>query len=291
MSQQKSFAVIGGDMRQIFLANSLADDNMSVTAYGFDEGTQHLRVKPSLSLADAIKNAGIIILPLPALSEAGIINTPFFSGKIEACELLESMNKNQILLGGKIETSLKTLADIHNVYSVDYFLREELTVLNAIPTAEGGISIALSEMPTTLCGSRCLVTGFGRIGKVLAKMLDGIGAKVCVAARKPEAFAWVDVYGYEKCRTNEIEKRAGSFDVIFNTVPARLFDERTLKNVRSDCLIIDLASKPGGVDFEAAKNLGVKVIWALSLPGRVAPISAGVIIKQTILNICTELGV
>ena len=61
MSQQKSFAVIGGDMRQIFLANSLADDNMSVTAYGFDEGTQHLRVKPSLSLADAIKNAGIII--------------------------------------------------------------------------------------------------------------------------------------------------------------------------------------------------------------------------------------
>ena len=47
----------------------------------------------------------------------------------------------------------------------------------------------------------------------------------------------------------------------------------------------------GGVDFEAAKEAGVKVIWALSLPGKTAPITAGKIIKDTILNILNELEV
>lgn len=61
--------------------------------------------------------------------------------------------------------------------------------------------------------------------------------------------------------------------------------------MRDDALVIDLASKPGGVDLNAAKEYGVKTVWALSLPGRVAPISAGDIIKQTVLNICAELGV
>ena len=53
--------------------------------------------------------------------------------------------------------------------------------------------------------------------------------------------------------------------------------------------MIDLASKPGGIDFDAARELGVNTIWALSLPGKVAPISAGQIICDTIHNILTEM--
>lgn len=47
----------------------------------------------------------------------------------------------------------------------------------------------------------------------------------------------------------------------------------------------------GGVDFDAAKEIGVKVIWALSLPGKVAPVTSGMIIKDTITNIINEMGV
>lgn len=53
-----------------------------------------------------------------------------------------------------------------------------MAVLNAIPTAEGAIQIAMEEMPVTIHGSKALVLGFGRVGKTLAKMLDGIGAKL-----------------------------------------------------------------------------------------------------------------
>ena len=60
--------------------------------------------------------------------------------------------------------------------------------------------------------------------------------------------------------------------------------------LKKGSLLIDLASKPGGVDIEEAGNAGVKTIWALSLPGKVAPISSGEIIARTILNILEERG-
>ena len=54
--------------------------------------------------------------------------------------------------------------------------------------------------------------------------------------------------------------------------------------MQSDALILDLASKPGGVDWDAAQALGRRVVWALSLPGKTAPFTAGEIIAKTILH-------
>ena len=81
------------------------------------------------------------------------------------------------------------------------------------------------------------------------------------------------------------------YDLVVNTVPARVLSEKELRDLKPGCLVIDLASKPGGVDFEAATRLGVRAIWALSLPGKVAPVSAGRAIKNTIYNMLSELGV
>lgn len=291
MAQCRNFAVIGGDMRQVRLANSLADDGENVKVFAFDDDTPNLRLKSEQILDDALVGSDVVILPLPALAETQYINTPFCKDKTDIKTLIEKMDKRQILMGGKLDEYVREIAKNNGIRCVDYFEREELTVLNALATAEGGIAIAMNEMPTMLCMSRCLVTGFGRIGKLICKMLDGIGANVCACARSNEAFAWIDAFGYEKKHINELGSIVGEFDVIFNTVPHKIFDETVIKNIRSDTLVIDLASKPGGLDFEAAKKYNVKAIWALSLPGRSAPISAGDIIKQTIINICTEMGV
>ncbi|MBR6106431.1 MAG: hypothetical protein IKQ39_00320 [Oscillospiraceae bacterium] len=43
-----------------------------------------------------------------------------------------------------------------------------------------------------------------------------------------------------------------------------------------------------GVDFEAASALGVQVIWALSLPGKMSPVSAGEIVARTVRELRTE---
>lgn len=169
----------------------------------------------------------------------------------------------------------------------DYFRREELAISNAVPTAEGAIQLAMEELPITISGARCLITGYGRVAGVLARLLVALGADVTVAARKFSALASAGTQG---CSGIELEHLAdaGDFDVIFNTVPVLLFSREILKNMDKNTLVIDLASKPGGVDFAAAAELQIKTIWALSLPGRVAPKSAGSIIKATILNMVKE---
>ena len=107
-------------------------------------------------------------------------------------------------------------------------------------------------------------------------------------ARKYADLALIEGHGYEPLSMSEAKARLDEFDIIFNTIPALVLDGNSLIKVRDDALIIDLASKPGGVDFDLAKELGKKVIWALSLPGRVAPVTAGIIIKDTITNMIDE---
>jgi len=80
-------------------------------------------------------------------------------------------------------------------------------------------------------------------------------------------------------------------DIVFNTVPAMVLDRDLLFKLNKEALIIDLASKPGGVDFLAAEELGIKTIHALGLPGKTAPVSAARIIKDTIYNILEERGI
>ena len=131
--------------------------------------------------------------------------------------------------------------------------------------------------------------GFGRIGKVLAKMLDGIGAKVYCEARKNEDIAWIKAYGYEPIHLNNLNEHLNEFDIIISTIPFQVLDKERLELVRKDVVIIDLASNPGGVDRKVAKEKDLKLIWALSLPGKVAPTTSAEFIKDTIYNIVKEI--
>lgn len=152
------------------------------------------------------------------------------------------------------------------------------------------MQIALEEMPITLHGASCLVIGNGRIGKTLSRMLCCMGANVTVSARKNEDFALIYSSGMQSIDTRNLEGKLEKFDLIVNTVPVTILNRALLAQIREDCLIIDLASKPGGMDFDSAQEMGKKVIWALSLPGKVAPYTSAIAIRETIYNILREEG-
>ena len=153
------------------------------------------------------------------------------------------------------------------------------------------MQLAMEELPVTLHGARVLVLGFGRVGKLTAHRLSALGAKVSVAARKWSDLAWAEAYGYAPEHLEGLDECLCAYDLVVNTVPARVLDAARLVQLEPGCLVIDLASRPGGVDMEAAAALGVRVIWALSLPGKVAPVTAGKILRDTICHILCELGV
>jgi dipicolinate synthase subunit A len=133
-----------------------------------------------------------------------------------------------------------------------------------------------------LHGANILILGFGRIGKLLAKTLKGFECKIDLAARKDEDFAWIDTYGYRKVTYDKLDEKLNDYDIIFNTVPALVLDEKRLEKVSKECLIIDLASKPGGVDFEKAKEYDIKLNWAMGLPGKMASKTAAKYMKKII---------
>ena len=253
---------------------------------GFDENVnlpEGLERLDSMELSG--KRADYLVLPMPVTEDGVLVHAPFARHSIPVAGLPGLVKADGAVFGGRIHPAVRKVFD-GDAAVVDYYQREELSVLNAVPTAEGAIQIAMEELATTIYGQNVLVTGFGRISKVLVRILTAMGAHVTVTARKYQDLAWAEISGCRAVHISRLEETLPGYDLVFNTVPAVLLDEARLWKLRSDALIIDLASKPGGVDFDTASRLGRKTVWALSLPGKVAPITAGDMIA--IRNILKE---
>ena len=284
------FSIIGGDLRIIELSKMLARDGNKLYVYGLEK-VEELKDDENIimcrNLQEAVKNSDIIIGPIPFSSNGKEINTPSSDNKILIEELMQYINA-KTLIAGSVASEVYDMVSKENVEIIDIMKKEELAVLNAISTAEGAIEIAMSNTNRIIHGCKVLILGFGRIGKVLAKKLEGLSAKVTCAARKNEDLAWIKSYGYEKININEIGKELSEYDIIINTVPQLILNEENIKYIKEDCLLIDLASKPGGVDQKATDERNLKFAWALALPGKVAPITSAEFIKETIYNILKD---
>lgn len=274
-------------MRTVRLAQLLEADGHEVRAFGL-EGGESRSATGSATLEEALAGAKGVILPLP-VGGGETLTAPLARSPIGIRELVGAIPADAVVLAGKPEGLFAQLARERGLRVEDYFAREELTVRNAAATAEGAVEILMRELPVTLLGSRILVTGFGRIGKLLALRLHLLGARVTVSARKPADRAWIECLGLQSADTRRLDGALAGYDAVVNTVPATVLDRRLLSQIDSGCLVLDLASKPGGVDFTAAKELGVRAVWALSLPGQVAPLTAGAAVRDAIYNILTEL--
>ena len=286
-----NFSIIGGDLRIIKLAKMLAEDGNNVYTYGMEKAEELKENKNIMmcnKLQETVKKSEIVIGPIPFSSNGKGNNAPFSDNIISIRELMHVINA-KILIAGSITPDVYDLANDEYIEIIDIMKREELAVLNTISTAEGTIEIIIANTNKIIHGSKVLILGFGRIGKVLARKLAGLSAKVTCAARKDEDLAWIRAYGHMETNINAIGENLSEYDVIINTVPHLVLTSEKIKYVKDDCLLVDLASNPGGIDKKAAKDKNLKLIWALALPGKVAPVTTAEFIKDTVYNILKEI--
>ncbi len=298
-------ALLGGDLRQLSVARRLSSLGFETAVWGLGSGEQahEQDIGDAVRCADwldAVKGSRAVILPLPASADGVRVNCPLDAeaqSQLKMMRLLEEIKPEMLIIGGRFTPAFKSSAETRSIRVIDYFESEELQIKNAVPTAEGAIAIAMNELPVTIQGLRAAVIGYGRVGRTLADKLLALGARVTIAARKSTDLAWAHTKTFD---TLKIEVRNGKsslsalssgYDVIFNTVPYWLFDGNILSRLCEKTLIIDIASAPGGVDSRAAGECGIKVIWALSLPGKCSPFTAGEIICDSIIDILAEEGV
>lgn len=295
MKYDVKIGVIGGDERQLTIASELAHEGFEVAIYGFgNKSLQSSDITRCASLLGAIKGSSAIILPVPYSQDGIGLNCPLgdeTEKELNIETLFSMFSPGQLVMGGKFTLKIKSMAEASSIKLIDYYLKEDLNILNAVPTAEGALSIAINELPITIQDSCIHILGFGRIGKVLAKNVSSLGAKVTVYARSDSDLAWARVFGYKVQNINSITADNYPFsdaNAVFNTVPKQIITKAVLEKVPKEILIIDLASSPGGVDREAAAELKIKNIWALSLPGKTAPTTSGKIICESIFGILRE---
>ena len=260
----KKYCVLGTDKRSLNLKKFYEDEGKILVDY---------------------RDADIIIGNIPFRED----NLEIDGEKLDINNLIKSMKQNNSrLYAGAISCDVTDKLNYEGVIYLDVLKQEGIAIKNAIPTADGTIVTIIANTDFTLHSSNILVLGFGNIGKVLSKMLNGMGAKVFCEARNKKDIALIDAMGYNSVKLSNLNEYLDKMDVIINTIPTVILDKKRLDNVKSSCLIIDLASKPGGVDFEYADKLGIKVIWALALPSKVAPKSAAMYIKEVIDEIEKE---
>jgi dipicolinate synthase subunit A len=276
-------AVIGGDRRDLILIPELVRLGAEVRAVGF-AACEALRQAVLVDdLQVAVTGAQVLIFPMQGTDPEGNVKSLCNNGSLRlTSRIARAIPAGTLVIIGSAREFLRNWAATHGWKLHEIAEEDDVAILNAIPSAEGAIQIAMEELPITVHNSRSFVLGYGRLGKTLARMLHGIGARTTVAARKSADLARIFEMGYHPVPFERLQDYIHEAEIIFNTVPHLVLDKKILSLIEKSALIVDLAAYPGGTDFKEAENQGITAILSPGLPGKVAPTTSGKILARVI---------
>ena len=260
MDKNFTFAVIGGDRRSFFAARRLRE-------YGFLTDVLALKNEKVFLPENKIR-ADAVLLPIPFTRDGIHIFAPEIKEEILISDVLASASENSVILAGNVK-------NITDDRVLDYVQRENFALMNAVPTAEGALLLALQNGKRTVFGMRVAVIGYGKVAFATAKLFHAVGADVTVFARKSQARTEAHMMGYTAKPLAELFVCADQYELLINTAPARVLDREILSKMSKDAWIMELASAPFGLDFDEAKSLGIHAELASGLPGKFFPKTAG----------------
>src|SRR5215470_1068601 len=268
--------MLGGDRREQEIARRAAATGADVRAYGFpwpEQGIPGVKLMPDP--AEALRGARFALFPIPGIAANGALFAPAAPAPIIPDRaLLAGMAPNAHIILGWADENLKAHADALSIALHEYEWDRSLMLARTPAIIEGLLKIVIENTDITIHGANACVVGQGTIGPVLTRYLVALGARTAVVARNPEQRAAAFVAGASPHTFDELPALAGDMNLLFSTVPTRVVGEEVLSRLDKATLIVDLSAPPGGVDFDAAKRLGLKCIWARGLGSR-APVTVG----------------
>ena len=281
------YAVVGGDRRSALLAQQLQREGHRVHSYALEKAELPAGIARDSTLQACTYGADCVFLPMPA-ERGGLLYAPLGLSAPPMDEVIGALWPGAPVFGGGFAGATVERALREKLRIEDLMRRPDFLQANAAITAEGAIGVLLRESERTLLGSRCLVAGWGRIGRLLALRLSALGAHVTLAARKRADCAEAEALGLRALDYDRLEGVAGELDFVVNTVPARVLSDALLCCLPEEALLLELASPPGGFDPLLARNIGLRAYAAPGLPGKSAPASAAALIRRTAAQIMEE---
>lgn len=188
------------------------------------------------------------------------------------------------VFGGVFHPEWISFLEKNHIPYWDFMKLPEVVEGNAYITAEATVAEVLKLAEHSIGGQRVMVTGYGCCGEKIAKIFSKLGAEVTVVARREEVRECAKKDGFEAIDFIDMPKYLENCGVVINTVPSLVLTEGCMDKMQPDSLIIDIASKPGGTDFEAAQKHGITAKLALGLPGIYTTTSSAKLLKKAILK-------
>lgn len=280
--------VIGGDSRQIEVARSLSALYKKVNIFGHPSENLPDSVDSVTDLSQTLVDTKVVVLPISGMNDAGMVRGYQADQFIDFGSHFSGLKENTLIVTGQFTAKWLKISKEMGIGVIQYAEDDRIAIPNSVPTAEGAVQIAMEELPITIHGSTVIVCGFGRVGKTTAGVFKALGARVIVTVRRQALLDHAFELGFEAVFQKDLAEVLNSADIIVNTVPALILAEPELTKASPEALIIDLASPPGGTDFEAAERFRLKAILAPGLPGKVAPKTAGKILASTIPQLIAD---
>lgn len=278
------FAVIGGDSRQVYMVSNLIKDGYSVIVYGLDIHLSNKSYEMASSLAEIMESASVLITPIPFSKDKIHLNSKNNKSDLTIENFVANLDISHKVYGGSFDNELISYFDNKGISYFDLMKKEEVVLYNSIATAEGALAEAIKSSKINLHDSTSLVLGFGRCGKTLASKLLGLSKNVSVATRKSVSKSLAYTMGFDTISFEELENKISEYDFVFNTVADLVLNKKVLSQTKQDVTIIDIASFPGGADYEYASKIGRNVNLCLGLPGKYAPKSSAICLIDCILS-------
>lgn len=270
------YAVIGGDLRLFYLAEELAGQ-ADVCHYGLcrpagPSSNLAGRAKASPSPEACVSGARNVVCPIPMSRDGAHLNGS--KKNISIAHLSPPLVRGQRFFAGCIPEEFRREALNKGVFAYDLMEDDALAWFNTVATAEGVICEAISESPVNLHQSRCAVLGYGKCGRSIASRLKGLFCHVSVVTASKEELAQAAASADAVLYLKDLPSFIKTFDFIFNTVPAMVLTSEILARANPSVTVLDIASAPGGTDFEAAKKLSINAKPCPGLPGTYAPLAS-----------------
>jgi dipicolinate synthase subunit A len=268
--------MLGGDRREQEIARRAALTGADVRAHGFPWPEQGIPNVNHLSdPAAVLEGARFALFPIPGISASGALFAPAAPAPIVPDRaMLAGMAPRAHIILGWADKNLKEHAQALAIGLHEYEWDRSLMLQRTPAILEGLLKIVIENTAITIHNAQACVVGQGTIGAVLTRYLVALGAHTHIAARNAEQRAQAFVAGATPHHLDELPELAPRLDFIFSTVPTRVVGEDVLSRLPKSALVVDLAAPPGGVDFDAAKRLGLTAIWGRGLGSR-APVTVG----------------
>ncbi len=282
------FALCGGDERTVLLARLLLAGGHGVRAWALEESGLPEGARSCQSAAECYRGADCIVLPMPASARRGFLNAPFAKRPHCLAEVFSPVDPGTLVCAGSVTQEIRALASERGAMLRDYGALESYREVNSLATAEGAIGVLLGETPEVLFGKRAVIIGMGHITKALAPRLAALGVRTAVASRSKASREAAAAMGVEALDTAKLAGALSDAEIVINTAPALVLTASRLTELPAGALVLDLASKPGGTDFDAARSFGIRALTAPGLPGKWSPETAAAAVRDAIYAILED---